>query len=160
THDHRARAVVPLRAVEVVDRAVDAEAIASEAVLVEHHDVAAAGAVPGAGRRLRWRHRTRGRRRAMGAADRTRRRYAIVETHRAEIGIAARAQRHAVAAVAGVRADLPGTAMDDHRRRAIVETEALEVADRAVLREIGAAEAVALIEGHRLRGGACRDRRE
>src|SRR6185312_16805523 len=94
THDHRARTVVPLRAVEVVDRAVDAEAIAAEAVLVEHHD-GAAGAVPGAGRRRRWRHRTRRRRRAMAAADRTRRRHAIVETHRAEVGIAARAQRHA-----------------------------------------------------------------
>src|SRR5687768_11986790 len=75
------------------------------------------------------------------------RRDAVVQAHRGERGISARAQHHALAAEARVLADFPAIAQHDHRRRAVVESELLEVADLLLGRGGSALEAVVLVEG-------------
>ncbi len=74
------------------------------------------------------------------------RRDAVVHAHRAQAGVVAGAQEHAVAVEAGVVADLPALAHDHRRRRAVVEARAAQVADVRRRAERAAAEAVALVE--------------
>src|SRR5258705_6135754 len=69
---------------------------------------------------------------AHALADGTHRGNAVVHSHGAQRIVVAAAQDDAAPAEARVLADFPAAAVDDDRRGAIVEAEALEIADGLV----------------------------
>jgi hypothetical protein len=106
--DRRARAVVDAERIEIRRVAVEGDRPAAEIRQVEQDDA---------------------------AADRPGGRHAVLEPHAAQRRVVAGREAYAAAAEIGVAADLPRTAADRQRLRAVVEADVLEVLDRAVGRE-------------------------
>ncbi len=96
--------------------------------------------------------------RILVAADLPHRRDAVVHVVLPERRVVARLQHDAAAAKARILADLPATALDDGRRRAIVETERRKIRRRLADHERASAKALGVVKGD-LRGSLSCDHR-